>query len=182
MAQRIICDTCSAIKLAYFGSLLFIPNTLQLGDLVLHQQVFVEMRRWNQSKKEKYKNEIKMLAKIQATSGLRADRRKEEAQEVIIQKTRDFLNLSVGRGDITQLVAILIHDLQLVTNDDPFRFLAEAMEIRVFEAELIVFEGLEQKVLSTEQVRNAVDYWETNEEKQPSKPIKKKLSRYGINY
>ena len=179
--NRRVCDTCSAIKLACFGDILFI-NTLPLGDLILHQQVFDEIKKWDKSKKEKYKNEIKTLNKIKATSGLRIDRRKEKAKRVIIRVTRDHLNLAVGEGDINQLVAILIHNLQLVTNDGPFLILAEAMDVRVFEAESIAFEGLEQEVLSTEQVQNAVDYWETNEEKKPSKDTRKKLSHYGINY
>ena len=165
MIPRIVCDTCSAIKLAYLGSMLFAPNTLHLGDLILHQQVFTEVRKWDRSKKEKYKNEIKVLEKVKSTLGLRVDRNKEKVQEIVIQRTRDTLNLSVGRGDITQLVAILIHDLQLVTNDDPFRNLAEALEVTVFEAESIVVEGLEQKILSTNQVQNAINYWEDNEEK-----------------
>jgi hypothetical protein len=182
MAKRIICDTCSAIKLAYFGNTLFTANTLKSGDLILHQCVFTEIKKWHPTKKGKYKKEIETLEKIRATPGLRVDRKKELAQEVIIRKTRDDLNLSVGKGDITQLVAILLHDLHLVTNDNPFKNLAEAMEVAVFEAELIAFEGIEHKVLTSKQVQDAVDYWEANEEKQASKAVKSKLAKHGVKY
>jgi len=182
MKKRIICDTCSAIKLASFQQKLFTSGALSQGDVVLHPAVFAEIRKWKPVKKEKYKEQISELNKANSKQNLRPSKDDFETQEIVVKATRDSLGLSVGRADIEQLVSAVFHDLDLITNDSPFGELAEAFDITVYEAEETVLDAINQMVLTVSEVQSAVNDWEANGEKQASKEIQKKLLKVGITY
>ncbi len=182
MKRRIICDTCSAIKLAEFGDLLFHDGKLTQGSIILHPTLFAELKKWHPDKKKKFQEQIQVLNQVKAATGLRLDRQHHESQEVIIRATRDALGLSVGKGDLDQLVSVIYFDLDLITNDSPLASLASNLDVTVFEAEEIVVEALDQKIVTKVAFEAAVIAWEKRDEKRPSKAIIKAMLDRGIKY
>ena len=181
MKKRIICDTCSAIKLAQFGAEFFSIN-FGSGKIVLHPTLFAEMGKWPKDKKIKYANQIKVLTEVRAEPGLRVDGKAFATQEIIIKATRDALGLSVGKADIDQLISVLAHDLDLITNDAPFMKLAENFEVNVFEAEEIILEAFQKKAIDRKQLESAIETWQSNDEKRPSKSIVKKFAELNFKF
>ncbi len=181
MKRRIICDTCSAIKLAEFGEQFFSGGKLAQGLIILHPTIFAEVKKWRPEKKDKYKAQISVFNQVKAATGLRVDKKNYDSQEIIIKATRNTLGVSVGKSDIDQLISAIHFDLDLITNDSPFAELAGSLEVTVYEAEEIVAEAFEQKILTKTEIEKAFATWKINNEKKPSKEAHKKLTTLGLN-
>lgn len=181
MKKRLVCDTCSALKLAEFFDL-FAEDKLSRGKIILHPAIFLELGKWTPEKKLFYEKQIRVLEHVRATPGLRVDAKTYATQEIIIKATRNSLGLSVGKSDIDQLISILCLDLELITNDSPFATLAENLDVIVLSAEDIAIEAFEEKVLTKSQIEDAFKVWKANEEKKPSRAVLKRLAELKLNY
>lgn len=180
MKKRIICDTCSAIKLAQFGAGFFTSVAPVCGKVVLHPVIFRELSKWHPEKKERYKSQIAVLTTVRSEPGIGVTGSAFATQEILIKATRDELGLSVGKADIEQLISALEHDLDLITNDAPLTKLAENFEVTVFEAEEIVLIAFQNKLISSDNLTGAIAVWLANEEKKPSKTILTQFSDLGF--
>lgn len=175
--MRLLTDTCAALKLAAFGITLFESGKLTSGDLVLHPIVFTETKKWLPFKKEKYKAELAILAKVRATPALRPPNEQLETLETIIHSTMDELGLSIGKADREQLASAIHSKIHLVTNDQPFAQVAEALEVNVYSAEKITVEAFSEAVVTKADVIAARARWKTNNEKLPTKDESRELDR-----
>jgi hypothetical protein len=161
MRQRLLADTCSALKLAAFGKLLFETNALPKGDLIPHPSLFRETSKWPESRKNKHKEQFSVLNEVRSTPGLANDGRKIQAQIGIIEMTQEELGLSIGRVDKEILAAVLSNEnVSLVTNDRALSEIAETgFTLEVANAEEIIIEALDAGAITTEQARTAVAKW-----------------------
>jgi len=174
--MRLLTDTCSAMKLLAIGDKLFKAGVLKGGDLVLHPRVFAETRKWPVFKKEKYKDELFILHKMKQPTGLRPPSRAEaERLESIVVATMDELERPIGSADRDQIAAAIFGDSEIVTNDDAFAEVAEALDITAHIAEEIVIAAHEEGVLSKEEVAVIRKKWQQNGEKVAPPNIEKKL-------
>lgn len=162
MSNRLLTDTCAAIKLAALGDKLFEKGALPGGDLILHPKLFQETRKWPKDKKELYANELSILAKIRATSGLVKSGSEVQAQIALIDMTQEELGRSIGRTDKELLAAILLdEDMGLVTNDGAFFAVAsEGFSIDSFCAEDILIEAINHSVVTVEEAQALLERWE----------------------
>ena len=181
MKKRLVCDTCSALKLAEFPDL-FVDGKLSRGQIILHPAIFLELGKWTPEKKLFYKKQILFLEGVRATPGLRVDARTFATQEIIIKATRNGLGLSVGKSDIDQLVSILCFDLDLITNDSPLANLAENLDVNVLSAEEITIEAYEEQILTKGQIEDAFKIWKNNDEKKPSRAAFKRFAELKLIY
>lgn len=168
MPQRLLTDTCSALKLLALGDHLFKPGVFPLGDLIIHPRVLNETRRWDETRKTKYAKELAALSKIKATTDLRPPPKSQQRQQLIIERTIEELGLSVGRADVEQLVSAMHFDMMLVTNDEGFANAAVALDVVVHTAEQILIEALKAKVVTKAEARNCMEHWKKNREKRAS--------------
>lgn len=168
--MKLLTDTCSAIKLLAFGNKIFQPNALVSGDIIIHSRVFREVRKWDSSKKEKYKQELALLHVVgNKDLKLSVSANDFQAHRIIVQATIDHYGFSVGAGDIEQLISAIHHDLKIVTDDRHFNKLAEALEVEKFDAEDIVLEARDLGVISQKEINAVKLIWLKNGEKSQGK-------------
>lgn len=168
--MKLITDTCSAIKLLAFGNKLFASGVLPSGDLVFHSRVFRETRKWPTYKKDKYKTELQVLAQIgNKGANLAVSKKDSDAHAVVVVATKIAFNLSVGQGDIEQLISAIHHDHAIVTDDGHFGQLVEHMDVNGYDAEDIVLEALGAGVVIQQEVDQVKAIWHKNGEKMQGK-------------
>jgi hypothetical protein len=162
MRHRLLTDTCAALKLAAFGEALFKPNSLPRGDLILHPLVFSETKKWHPTKKLQFEPEFKVLSLVRSTPGLVTDKKKVQAQVVIIDMTQQNLGTSIGRVDKELLAAILIDgEMGLVSNDAAFCEVAsDGFGLEVVTAEEILLEAMDANLITLAAAQEAVKRWE----------------------
>lgn len=164
--MKLITDTCSAIKLLAFGDKLFRPGVIQSGDLVIHSRVFRETSKWDKTKKQKYKVELALLAQIgNKGQSFAVPRSDSDAYLEILKATIEANSLSVGPGDMEQLISAIYHQHHIITDDGHFNKLVGIMDIGIFDAEDIVLEAKELNVLTQAEINQAKILWKKNNEK-----------------
>ena len=89
----------------------------------------------------------------------------------------DQIGKPIGSADRDQIASAIYSSAEIVTNDGPFTEVAEALEVTVHSAELIVIEAFSQGILTKDQVKKARELWKLNGEKPPSTIDKKELDR-----
>lgn len=167
--MRLLTDTCAAMKLFALGDKLFKPGILKSGDLIIHPRVFNETKKWVPWKKEKYRAELKILAQIRSTPGLRPpDPKRVVTLQTIISATIDEIGTPIGAADRDQLISAIHSSAAIVTNDSTFAEVAEALDVAIYTAESIVIEAHAQNVVTKEEVRSARSKWSDNQEKRAS--------------
>ena len=179
-SARLIADTCSALKLLAAGDKLFCPGVLGLGDIVIHQRFFNETKRWRLDRRDKYKNELALAARIKAAAGLSVPALEKGDIEFVLKCTVDEFNLSVGAADMSQLTSALHHKLMIITNDEHFSQLTTKMEVNVFTAEDILLEAFQEHLLSLKDVSAILTLWRDNREKRMSRDDEKRFKKIGI--
>lgn len=183
MKPSLITDTCSLMKLLYFGDLFFRSNFLSRGTLVIHPVVYNETRKWPPIVKNKFAKELAALDGLSATPNLNPNEEDARYYKTIIQKLLDHNGLNVGRADITQLMAALHCQYALITNDGPLTHLASSLDVSIFEAEEMALEALIEEKITASSLQDAVNYWDERGEKRPKKLLQKRLSRdFSITY
>ena len=140
--MKLITDTCSIIKLLALDDRFFAPGAISLGDLIVHSRAHREIRKIDLAKKNKYEREFALLKSMKKSdTPLSVPRKDSEPVTEIARTTVDVKGLSVGPGDIEQLVSAHHHGHHLVTDDRPFEELAKIMEVPVFRSEDIITGG-----------------------------------------
>lgn len=182
MSQRLLADTCAAIKLLSLGNTLFQKGVLPSGSLILHPCVFRETKKWGSEKKAKYQQELADMNKIGLTAGIQQTDRKSESTRKLIEATRDQKELVVGRADIDQLISAVRLGLDIVTNDGPFTDLAIEFEVNVLTAEQILIEAVSVGAITKVQAQDALNKWFQNLEKAPTKDDLQALATTGLKW
>ncbi len=183
MKPSLITDTCSLMKLLYFGDLFFRSNFLSRGTLIIHPVVYNETRKWPPIVKDKFAKELAILERLSATPNLNPSEEDARYNRIVIQRLIDESGLNVGRADITQLMAALHCQYALITNDGPLTQIASSLDINIFEAEEIALEALIEEKITASSLQDAINYWDEHGEKRPKKSLQKRLSKdFGISY
>jgi hypothetical protein len=150
---------------------LFLKGALSQGDLIIHPEVWAETKRWPRHKKQKYKSELELLQKqLSFAAGQRVPPNEQESYFKLIDISQSECIYSLGYSDKVQLASVLhFEDLSLITNDGPLQEVADTFDKRVYNAEQILLEALNETVITLPEAQTTVTKWQQNNE-----PIKRK--------
>src|SRR5271170_6079485 len=112
MAKRLLTDACAAIRLLGLGDRLFKKGILPAGDLVFHQKIFQETRKWKPATKTKYAREFQLLhgSGFRPDPALRVEPNDLATQIKVISATESEIGASLSLADKEQLASAIYHE------------------------------------------------------------------------